>query len=56
MPDFLSVYSYQYVAIDDNDKRYGRKSIDIDYMRNQTEILREVIKETGFQVPELHIS
>lgn len=56
MPDFLSVYSYQYVAIDDNDKRYGRKSIDIDYMRNQTEILREVIKETGFHVPELHIS
>ena len=56
MPDFLSVYSYQYVAIDDNEKRYGRKSIDIDYMRNQTEILREVIKETGFQVPELHIS
>ena len=56
MPDFMSVYSYQYVAIDDNDKRYGRKSIDIDYMRNQTEILREVIKETGFQVPELHIS
>lgn len=56
MPDFLSVYSYQYVAIDDNDKRYGRKSIDIDYMRNQTEILREVIKETGFQVPELHMS
>lgn len=56
MPDFLSVYSYQYVAIDDNGERYGRKSIDIDYMKNQTEILREVIKETGFQVPELHMS
>ena len=56
LPDFLSVYSYQYVSIEDNNERYGRKSIDIDYMRNQTEILREVIAEAGFPNTELHIS
>lgn len=55
-PDFLSVYSYQYVAIEDEGKKYGRKSIDIDYMKNQTAILKEIMKETGFEIPRIHIS
>lgn len=55
-PDFLSVYSYQYVAYEEDGQKYGRKSIDVDYMKNQIEILREVMQETGFSAPKIHIS
>lgn len=55
-PDFLSVYSYQYVAFEENGRRYGRKSIDMDYMKNQIAIFKEVIEEAGFRIPKIHIS
>lgn len=54
-PDFLSFCSYQYIAVIENGQRYGRKSIDENYMSNQIEIMKEVIKESGLNVPELHI-
>lgn len=54
-PDFLSFCSYQYIAIYEDGKRYGRKSIDGSYIRNQVEIMREVMAETGFSAPEFHI-
>lgn len=34
-PDFLSFCSYQYIAVIENGQRYGRKSIDENYMSNQ---------------------
>lgn len=54
-PDFLSFCSFQYIAIVEEGNRYGRKSIDSEYMINQIELMKEVIKETGFDVGELHI-
>ena len=54
-PDFLSVCSFQYIALIEDGGRLGRKSIDSQYMLNQIEIMKEVMKETGFQIPELHI-
>ena len=54
-PDFLSFASYQYVSIEEDGKRYGRKSIDPEYMTNQMEIMKSIIEETGFDVKELHI-
>ncbi|RHT37029.1 helix-turn-helix domain-containing protein [Firmicutes bacterium AM31-12AC] len=54
-PDFLSICSFQYIALIEDGGRLGRKSIDSQYMLNQTEIMKEVMKETGFQIPELHI-
>lgn len=54
-PDFLSFCSYQYIAIYENGKRYGRKSIDSSYMRNQVAIMKDMMKSTGFDVPEFHI-
>lgn len=54
-PDFLSVCSFQYIAIMEGERRYGRKSIDPDYMKNQVEIMKELMDETGFHVPEFHI-
>lgn len=55
-PDFISVYSYQYIAIEEDGRRYGRKSIDINYMKNQIAIFREILEDTDFQVDELHVS
>lgn len=54
-PDFLSFCSFQYIAIYEDEIRYGRKSIDSDYIRNQVAIMREVMEETDFQIPEFHI-
>ena len=54
-PDFLSVCSFQYIALIEDGGRLGRKSIDSQYMLNQIEIMKEVMKETGFQILELHI-
>lgn len=54
-PDFLSLCSYQYVALMEHGERYGRKSIDGHYMKNQVELLREVMTENNFLIPELHI-
>lgn len=56
LPDFLSFYSYQYIAIMEDGQWYGRKSIDSDYMKNQMEILKEYLSANDFQVPKLHIS
>ncbi|MCD8020023.1 MAG: helix-turn-helix domain-containing protein [Clostridiales bacterium] len=55
-PDFLSFYSYQYTAIEEEGKKYRRKSIDTSYMKNQILLLRRFMEEEGISVPELHIS
>ncbi|MDD3402510.1 MAG: helix-turn-helix domain-containing protein [Hespellia sp.] len=55
-PDFLSVYSYQYTSVFEGDSRYGRKSIDRNYMKNQMEIMKDVIAESGIEIPKIHIS
>ena len=54
-PDFLSFCSFQYIAVMESEQRYGRKSIDGDYMKNQVEIMKEVLKEAEFDVPEFHL-
>ncbi len=54
-PDFLSFCSFQYVAIVEDGNRYGRKSIDSEYMVNQLQIMKETLEETGFDIKELHI-
>jgi beta-xylosidase/AraC-like DNA-binding protein len=55
-PDFLSVYSYQYTAVVEGEQRYGRKSIDRNYMKNQLAIMKEKLAESGLEVDEIHIS
>ncbi len=54
-PDFLSFCSFQYIALVEEGNRYGRKSIDSNYMTNQMQIMKAIIEETGFDIPELHI-
>lgn len=55
-PDFFSVYSYQYTGYEEKDTLYGRKSIDYNYMKNQIEIMKEVMEENGFCTDEFHIT
>lgn len=54
-PDFLTFYSYQYVAFVEQGHRYGRKSIDGHYMKNQLSIIKEMMKKYDFHIPKLHI-
>lgn len=54
-PDFFSVCSFQYIAITDHETRYGRKSIDSRYMKNQIDILQNALNESGIGVMELHV-
>lgn len=56
IPDFLSLYSYQYVSLWNDSERYVRKSIDISYIDNQIAILKQLLQEQNFPVKELHIS
>lgn len=54
-PDFLSFRSYQYISIAEDEYVYGRKSIDSSYMKNQVQMIREIMEEEEFQAAELHI-
>lgn len=55
-PDFISFCSYQYIAIKEEEKRYGRKSIDRHYMKNQMKLVRKIMEQTHFHVPEIHVN
>ncbi|RHR33144.1 helix-turn-helix domain-containing protein [Clostridium sp. AF19-22AC] len=54
-PDFFSVCSFQYIAVTDHETRYGRKSIDSKYMKNQIDILQNAMDESGIGNIELHV-
>lgn len=54
-PDFFSVCSFQYIAVTDHETRYGRKSIDSRYMKNQIDILQNAMDESGIGNIELHV-
>lgn len=54
-PDFLSFCSFQYISFAELGQYYGKKSIDGHYMKHQVEMVRELMEETGFHIPELHI-
>lgn len=55
-PDFLSFCSYQYISFIEEGQCYGKKSIDGHYIEHQVELVRKVMEETGFQIPEFHIN
>lgn len=54
-PDFLSFCSFQYIALIEEGRRYGRKSIDSNYMKNQIDIMREIMETYAFQPAEIHV-
>ncbi len=54
-PDFLSFCSFQYIALVEEGERIGKKSIDSEYILNQMDIMKCIMKEAGFEIPEVHI-
>lgn len=56
VPDFISVYSYRYVTLEQNGRMYGKKSLDKNFTKNQLAIVRTFLKEEGFEVPEIYVT
>lgn len=54
-PDFLSFCSFQYIALIEEGERIGKKSIDSEYISNQMQIMKLIMQEAKFEIPELHI-
>lgn len=54
-PDFLSFCSFQYIALVEEGERIGKKSIDSEYILNQMDIMKCIMKEAKFEIPEVHI-
>lgn len=55
-PDFLTVYAYCYVTVQQEGILYGKKSLDLNFITNQMAILRQALKEEDFRIEEIHIS
>lgn len=55
-PDFISVYSYSYFLIQQNNMYFGKRSLDHSFIKNQLEIFKDVLREQNFIMDELHIT
>ncbi len=55
-PDFLSVYSYSYLLIQQDGVYFGKRSVDNGFVKNQLEIFRQVLQEEDFDPKELDIT
>ena len=55
-PDFISVYSYSYLLIQQNGMYFGKRSLDSNFVKNQLDIFKEVLREEDFLPEELHIT
>lgn len=55
-PDFISVYSYSYLLIQQDGVYFGKRSLDNGFVKNQLELFRKVLREEDFMPEELHIT
>lgn len=55
-PDFISVYAYSYELIKQNNMYYGKRSLDSNFLRNQIDIFKKVLREEEFEQAELHVT
>lgn len=55
-PDFISVYSYSYLLLQQDGVYFGKQSLDSNFTKNQLDIFKEILKEEDFEAPELHIT
>lgn len=55
-PDFLSVYGYRYVTMEQDGIIYGKKSLDSSFIRNQVQIMQKVLKEEKFPIDEIYVT
>lgn len=55
-PDFLSVYGYRYFTVEQDGMLFGRKSLDGSFIQNQVKLLRNVLSEEQFEIPEVYVT
>lgn len=55
-PDFLSLYCYPYLARSNHVSQNDDRIQDPNFIHNQISMMREVMEEIGFQIPELLVT
>lgn len=55
-PDFISVYSYSYLLIQQDGMYFGKRSLDNGFVKNQLELFKRVLQDEEFVPGELHIT
>lgn len=55
-PDFISVYSYSYLLLQQEGVYFGKRSLDNSFVKNQLELFKDVLKTEDFVPDELHIT
>lgn len=55
-PDFISVYSYSYLLLQQDGVYFGKRSLDNSFVKNQLELFKDVLKAEDFMPDELHIT
>lgn len=55
-PDFISVYSYSYLLLQQDGVYFGKRSLDNSFVKNQLELFKDVLKAENFMADELHIT
>lgn len=55
-PDFISVYAYSYLLLQQDGVYFGKRSLDNSFVKNQLELFKDVLKTEDFVQDELHIT
>ena len=55
-PDFISVYAYSYLLLQQDGVYFGKRSLDNSFVKNQLELFKDVLKTENFVPDELHIT
>lgn len=55
-PDFISVYSYSYLLLQQDGVYFGKRSLDNSFVKNQLELFKDVLKAEDFMPDELDIT
>lgn len=50
------MYSYSYLLIQQDSMYFGKRSLDNNFVKNQTDIFKQVLQEEEFMAEELHIT
>ena len=55
-PDFISVYAYSYLLLQQDGVYFGKRSLDNSFVKNQAELFKNMLKEEDFLPDEFHIT
>lgn len=55
-PDFISVYSYSYLLLQQEGVYFGKRSLDNSFLKNQLALFKDCLKKEDFLPEELHIT